>query len=331
MYSSGKAWLIIISVAVLILSICLIGFFSNKTRYNHNSGSFEAQLAKADNEYLYTKAKEYYEKGQLDSVIIHLTVIAKRGNDKSSAEQKEMSAEAFNDCGMIYFMMRNYPKSYNCFNQSIALGSERTGILARNNLASLYYCFNDKEQACRLLEEAAAGALKVGENDVLLSASLNLTIPYYENNNRKGLEESLKRLNNSDIPEDDSMKHYVETVIRGYLALLNEKPDSAVRIFRSLDTDHLKNNDKATVDNFGNIYRAYFKKGDLDSALMMADRMMHTPPGSPLSSEREMTASQMKAECVMPPWGRMQKKQRRRGDIMNSRIPFFQSSSTGKY
>lgn len=198
---------------------------------------------------------------------------------------------------MIYFMMRNYPKAYYCFNQSIAMGSDRIKTLARNNLAALYYCFNDKERACRLLEEAAAGSLKTGEKDVLLSASLNLTIPYYENGNKKALEESLKRLEASDIPDDDPKKHYVKTVIEGYIALLNDKPDTALKISRSLDTDNLNSGDKATVDNFGNIYRAYFSKGDLDSALMMADKLMDTPPGTPLSSEREMTASQMRAEC----------------------------------
>lgn len=289
--------MVVAPILVVLICIVFIWIFSNKGGSDLSRDDYNAQLAKFDNNYLYNKGREYYKKGQLDSVLIHLMVIAKRANDHSSAEQKEISADAFNDCGMIYFMMRNYPKAYNCFNQSIALGSDRIKTLARNNLAALYYCFNDKDHACQLLEEAAAGSLNVGENDVLLSASLNLTIPYYENNNKNALEESLKRLEISNIPDDDPKKHYVKTVIEGYLALLNDQPDSALRIFRSLDTDNLNSGDKATVDNFGNIYRAYFCKEDYDSALMMADKLMETPPGTPLSSEREMTAAQMRAEC----------------------------------
>lgn len=292
-----RVTMIAVPILVVLLCIVFIWIFSNKDSSGLSRDNYDAQLAKFDNEYLYNKAREYYKKGQLDSVLIHLTVVARRANDNSSVEQKEISADAFNDCGMIYIMMRNYPKAYNCFNQSIALGSERMKTLARNNLAALYYCFNDKEHACKLLEEAADGSLKVGEKDVLLSASLNLTIPYFESNNKKALEESLHRLEIYDIPDDDPKKQYVKTVIEGYLALLDDQPDSALKIFRSLDTENLNTSDKATVDNFGNIYRAYFCRGDYDSALMMANKMMEVPPGTPLSSEREMTAAQMRAEC----------------------------------
>lgn len=292
-----KVKYLIMALIAVVVVISSIWIYKGADRFNRGADSFESQLTKADNEWLYERGREYYRNGKLDSVLMHLMVIARRADDNSSEEQKEMSAEAFNDCGMIYFMMRNYPKAYNSFNQSISLGSERIKTLARNNLAALYYCFNDKERACKLLEEAAAGSLKVGEKDVLLSASLNLAIPYYENNDKNALQETLQRLEDADIPDDNPKKQYVSTVLKGYIALLNDAPDTALRIFRSIEKDNLGDGDKSTVDNFGNIYRAYFYKGDIDSALMMADKLMETPPGSPLSSEREMTAAQMRAEC----------------------------------
>lgn len=117
--------------------------------------------------------KEYKKKGDLDNALLCYIIIAGRYDDSLPQKEWAVYSRAYNDIGIIYFTKARYSESFEAFTRSAEL-SDSTELPGRyNNIASLYYYFNDYDNARLYLEKAYAGSIRRHDMNSLYNVMRN--------------------------------------------------------------------------------------------------------------------------------------------------------------
>ena len=118
--------------------------------------------------------KEYKKKGDLDNALLCYTIIAGRYDDSLPQKEWAVYSSAYNDIGIIYFTKARYSESFEAFTRSAEL-SDSTVLPGRyNNIASLYYYFNDYDNARLYLEKAYAVSIRRHDMNSLYNVMRNI-------------------------------------------------------------------------------------------------------------------------------------------------------------
>lgn len=118
--------------------------------------------------------REYKKKGDLDNALLCYTIIAGRYDDSLPQKEWAVYSSAYNDIGIIYFTKARYSESFEAFTRSAEL-SDSTVLPGRyNNIASLYYYFNDYDNARLYLEKAYAGSIRRHDMNSLYNVMRNI-------------------------------------------------------------------------------------------------------------------------------------------------------------
>ena len=227
---------------------------------------YDSQKLETDS--LQRLVSKHYSAGQLDSAIFYASIIAARYDENSPMEQRMVSAHAYNDCGISYFMLGNYPRAYNSFLSAARLGNEDMEVMVNNNIASIYYYFDDKEKALDYLHKAFSGALKTENWNALYSAGLNIMTERFNNDSWDKGRDIYHRLKNSNAPVSHFTR-YVDTMGEGMDLFENGKSSEAIRHFKDAATlsDSLLDASRYRISAYASLIHAFMKENNPDSAI----------------------------------------------------------------
>lgn len=255
-------------IIALILVATASFFAKSATTFNrYGLGEYN----KLDDETLIKQAKSYYTKNMMDSALRCFSIVASRHDEKSTEEDRMRSAHAYNDCGIIYFMLGNYPRAYNSFINAERLGNDEMRIMINNNIASIYHYFNDKPRALQYLLKAFDGASQIKNWDAFLSSGLNILNVCYDNDDKEQTDiipEIASKIINSDAP-DNPFKKYVTLTADGITSVLKGDTLGGLTIFKQAAalSDKILNPERYRISSINNIVRTFMISGRQDSAI----------------------------------------------------------------
>lgn len=253
--------------ALILIAMTAVLAKSATTRTRNVFMEFE----ELDDETLISRAKSHYSKNMMDSALRCFSIVAARHNEKSSEEERMRSAHAYNDCGIIYFMLGNYPRAYNSFVNAKRLGNDEMRIMIDNNIASIYHYFNDKPRALEYLYKAFDGASKIKNWDAFLSSGLNILNSCYDNDDKEQTDripDIAARIKESKAP-DDNFKKYVNLTAEGMTSVLKGDTLRGLSLFRkAMETSaKILDSQRYRISSINNLVRTFMNCGRQDSAI----------------------------------------------------------------
>lgn len=167
--SARKAVFLMIAVAALL---CLSDPVSGKnvTIFSDDYG----RLNDMDVRQLHRMGIDYKKKGDLDSALICYIVISGKYTDKIPQSERHVFSSAYNDIGIIYFTKSEYSESFEAFMKAAELADSASLPGIYNNIASLYYYFDDYESSWNYLQKAYVGCLKYDDESGLYNTVRNI-------------------------------------------------------------------------------------------------------------------------------------------------------------
>lgn len=167
------------SANVLLAAICaVVCLFVVQnvaaSRYEKKFSESYKRLKDKSVEQLDRLGKEYKTKGDLDNALLCYTIIAGRYDDSLPQAEKAVYSSAYNDIGIIYFTKARYSESFEAFTKSAELADSTVLPGRYNNIASLYYYFNDYDSARLYLEKAYASSMSRHDMKSLYNVVRNL-------------------------------------------------------------------------------------------------------------------------------------------------------------
>ncbi len=181
---------------------------------------------------LFKQGQEAYAAGYPDSALVCFSEVGAMLASSDVAEQRNLAGEAYNTCGVIYFLNGNYPESVNSFLTAEQIGDEVVKARVYNNIASIFHYFNDNEKSMEYLERAAEGAQNTGEWDVLRSSTLNILNYCFEVNETGRAVAVMERFLEAPVPQDDWSEYITQTGF-GMRAATKDSIAAAERYFKN--------------------------------------------------------------------------------------------------
>lgn len=217
---------------------------------------------------LQSRGKAHYVAGRLDSAIYYFSIIASKYDEEDSEEERMTSAHAYNDCGICYFMLGNYPRAYNAFLSASRLGNEDMKVMVNNNIASIYNYFNDGEKAQDYLVKAFDGSLKTKNYDALYSAGLNILNYSFDNDRWDRGREVYETLKSAGAPPTN-FTHYVELTARGMDLYRRGEERAGIECFKEAAnvSDSLLDGTRYRISSYYNVAQAFLQSDEPDSAI----------------------------------------------------------------
>lgn len=242
--------------------------------WDHSRNIF-SEAQRLDTDSLQNLGASHYSAGRLDSAIGYFSIIAARYGEKSPMEDRMKSAHAYNDCGICYFMLGNYPRAYNAFTNAARLGNEDMKVMVNNNIASIYHYFNDKEKALTFLDKAFNGALKTKNWDALYSSGLNIMNNNYDSGKWDDIRGVTKKLRGAGAPET-KFTRYVDVTAEGMGYAADGDIRRAISRFKDAagQSDSLLDATRYRIASYENIVQTFLKVNEIDSAIFYTDRIV---------------------------------------------------------
>jgi len=232
-----------------------------------------------------------------DSALNMFTRVGAMLSTSDSVTHRNLSAEAYNTAGVIYFLQGNYPESVNSFLTSEQIGNDSIKARVYNNIASIFHYFNDNERALEYLNMAAEGGLRTKEWDVLRSSTLNIINYCFEVDERGKAVAAMERLLSVRLPDDNWSRYVVKTGL-GMRAAVSDSISEAMNYFKEAIAiaDSLKENDRYRMMSYNHLARTLMLAGKYKQAIECLDTVAALC-GGPEQADTYMALCELKAEC----------------------------------
>lgn len=246
---------------------------------------------------MFSQARNAYASGMPDSALNMFTRVGAMLSTSDSVTHRNLSAEAYNTAGVIYFIQGNYPESVNSFLTSEQIGNDSIKARVYNNIASIFHYFNDNERALEYLNMAAEGSVRTNEWDVLRSSTLNIINYCFEVDEREMAVAAMERLLSVRLPDDNWSRYVVKTGL-GMRAAVGDSIAKAIDYFNETISlaDSLKENDRYRMMSYNHLARTLMLDGKYEQAIECLDTV-EVLCGGPKHADTYMALCELKAEC----------------------------------
>ena len=211
---------------------------------------------------MFSQARNAYASGMPDSALNMFTRVGAMLSTSDSVTHRNLSAEAYNTAGVIYFIQGNYAESVNSFLTSEQIGNDSIKARVYNNIASIFHYFNDNERALEYLNMAAEGSVRTKEWDVLRSSTLNIINYCFEVDEREMAVAAMERLLSVRLPDDNWSRYVVKTGL-GMRAAVGDSIAKAIDYFNETISlaDSLKEKDRYRMMSYNHLARTLMLDG----------------------------------------------------------------------
>lgn len=246
---------------------------------------------------LFSQARSAYASGMPDSALNSFVRVGVMLATSDSVSHRNLSAEAYNTAGVIYFLQGNYPESVNSFLTAEQIGNDSIKARVYNNIASIFHYFNDNERAIEYLDMAAEGGLRTGEWDVLRSSTLNILNYCFEVDDKGKAVSAMERLLGARLPDDNWSRYVVRTGL-GMRAAVGDSIPEAIGYFNEAIAlaDSLKNSDRYRMISYNHLARTLMLAGKYEQAIECLDTVSVLCGGSK-QADTYMALCELKADC----------------------------------
>ena len=251
---------------LLFPTVCIASVveIENSSNYNRIYDLFKDYPSKT----LYVKGNDYFVRNVLDSSMVCFTIISNRYHDKMNADEKQLCAEAFNSCGIIYFYYYNYAKAYSYYLKAIDVGCEMIEYFVYNNIAGIYYYYNDFAKMNEYLNMSYDWCKENKDWEAFLSVFNNVMNQNFQIDSLKNIENKLIEFKILDIP-NSNFYQYILSANNGMLDVLYGNYDQAIVNFEeSINyTDSLWMSIRHIYQSYFNIAKVHSFMGNYDLAI----------------------------------------------------------------
>lgn len=211
----------------------------------------------------------YKQRGDMDKALLCYTIITGKYNGDVPAKEQAVYSNAYNDIGIIYFTKANYSEAFEAFTKAAELADSALLPRIYNNIASLYYYFNDYGNTLAYLEKAYTGCIRQHDmtclyNVVRNSIEIGFATGRLEESTRM-LRQYRKMTGNSKSPEEI----FTRTLCQGAECVIGKQYAEAVSFFRQAQAYTgkiwLGKPQEVTVNSY--IAKAYAMAGDTARAI----------------------------------------------------------------
>lgn len=214
--------------------------------------------------------ERYKQRGDMDQALLCYTIIAGKYDGDVPAKEKAVYSNAYNDIGIIYFTKANYSEAFEAFTKAAELADSALLPRIYNNIASLYYYFNDYGNTQAYLEKAYTGSMRRHDMICLYNVVRNFIEIGFAT---ERLEESIRMLRqyrrmtgNSKSPEEI----FTHKLCQGAECVIGKQYAEAVSFFRQAQAYTgkiwLGKAQEVTVNSY--IAKAYAMAGDTAKAVI---------------------------------------------------------------
>ena len=259
------------SICVVIMLIAVLSAVRQAPAASHDKKfSYNYNLLKNKSVGQLDKLGEKYKDGgELDKALLCYTIIAARYNDKVSPSDKNIYCNAYNDIGIIYFTKANYSESFEAFTKASELAGPKALPGIYNNIASLYYYFNDYDNARLYLEKAYKGCIEHGGKNILNNVVRNMIEIGMATGQFKELSKTLREYCKMTAGTKDIEEIFARKLCQGAEYMISKKYDKAIENFNQAlaftGKIRLGKAQEVTVNMY--IAQAYSMRGDKEKAI----------------------------------------------------------------
>ncbi len=227
------------------------------------------QYAKVSSDSLNALGKRYMNSGQMQRAMLCYTAVANRYSDDMSDREKDLCADAYNNCGVIYYGFSNFTRAYAAFAKALEITDRRVIFSTYNNIASIYYIFHDMDKARQYIEKAFNSSVRVKDWHLAMVSLQNLM----EINLCGGTVDSLmpfvRRFGRLDIRPRNSEYRYLLSLCHAMTLFSGHRFSEAATAFkRSVAlADDIYQSDSRKVDTYRFAAIAYEAMGDHTAAI----------------------------------------------------------------
>lgn len=238
------------------------------------------QYQKMTSDSLNALGKRYMNSGQLQRAMVCYTAVANRYTPDMSNRDKDLCADALNNCGVIYFNFSNFTRAYASFTKALEISNRRVIYSTYNNIACVYYIFHDMDNSRRYTEMAFNNSAKVKDWHLAMVSLQNLIETNLCSNTIDSLMPFVNRFCQLDIRPQDTEYRYLRSLCHATTLFSRKRYNDAAEAFRQSVplADSIYQSDSRKTDTYRFVAIACEAMGDYPSAidaLKKAERTAH--------------------------------------------------------
>ena len=223
---------------IYLLIVCLLllsGIQPIFAQYKDDSLlDFQARFESLEPYEIYAEGNELYHRGDFKNALPYFLYVGSKTKSSKVDSLRTLNAESNNICGILYFLCGNYAKSYSYFSDALESGDPKVMPDVYNNMASLYFFYNDLPTTFDYMKKAYDLNLKQGNYNKLMKNVSNLINIGFS---RRKLDDVLKIIDNfpESTPANVDTKNwsYVSHIVKGAKNASKSDYEGAYREFEN--------------------------------------------------------------------------------------------------